>query len=83
MNIELRLSVEELCKQRRVAIDSVRCCKLPLTRGGGVLTAPSAISAKTTKQLQDERSCRMMRGHQEFGIGLETLQSKEGSWHSV
>ena len=43
MNLELRLSVEDSPNSAGVAIDSIRCAKLALSRGqGGILKAPSA-----------------------------------------
>ena len=47
MNIELRLSVEDSPNSAGVAIDSIRCCKIALTRKiGGVLASPSAYFCK-------------------------------------
>jgi myo-inositol-1-phosphate synthase len=47
MNLELRLSVEDSPNSAGVAIDSIRCCKVALSRGiGGVLNSPSSYFCK-------------------------------------
>jgi myo-inositol-1-phosphate synthase len=61
MNIELRLSVEDSPNSAGVAIDSIRCCKLALTRGiGGILYSPSAYFSKhPPRQYPDDEAFRM------------------------
>jgi myo-inositol-1-phosphate synthase len=61
MNLELRLSVEDSPNSAGVAIDSVRCCKLALTRGiGGVLFSPSSYFCKhPAKQFSDDVAYQM------------------------
>lgn len=47
LNLEVRLSVEDSPNSAGVAIDSIRCAKLALSRKeGGVLTAPSSYFCK-------------------------------------
>ncbi|MEA1671944.1 inositol-3-phosphate synthase [Nitrospirillum sp. BR 11163] len=47
MDIELRLSVEDLPNSAGVVIDMIRCCKLALDNGiGGILEGPSAYFCK-------------------------------------
>lgn len=61
MNLELRLSVEDSPNSAGVAIDSIRCCKLALTRNkGGALYSPSAFFMKhPPKQFSDDVAYRM------------------------
>ncbi|NOY86111.1 MAG: inositol-3-phosphate synthase [Deltaproteobacteria bacterium] len=62
MNIELRLSVEDSPNSAGVAIDSIRCAKLALSRGqGGILKAPSAYFCKhPLQQFTDDEAFRMI-----------------------
>jgi myo-inositol-1-phosphate synthase len=62
MNLELRLSVEDSPNSAGVAIDSIRCAKLALSRGqGGILKAPSAYFCKhPLHQFTDDEAFRMM-----------------------
>ncbi len=47
MDLELRLSVQDLPNSAGVVIDMIRCCKLALENGiGGVLAGPSAYFCK-------------------------------------
>jgi myo-inositol-1-phosphate synthase len=61
MNLEMRLSVEDSPNSAGVAIDSIRCCKLALTRGvGGALCSPSAYFCKhPPTQFPDDEAYRM------------------------
>ncbi len=61
MNLELRLSVEDSPNSAGVAIDSIRCAKLALSRGqGGVLEAPSAYFCKhPPRQFTDDEAFQM------------------------
>ena len=55
MNIELRLSVEDLPNSAGVAIDMIRCCKLGLDRGfGGSLEGASSYSKHPAIQYTDD-----------------------------
>ena len=62
LNLELRLSVEDSPNSAGVAIDSIRCCKIALTRGlGGVLHSPSAYFCKhPPQQFTDDIAFGMM-----------------------
>ncbi len=62
MNLELRLSVEDSPNSAGVAIDSIRCAKLALSRGeGGLLKAPSAYFCKhPLQQFTDDEAFQMM-----------------------
>ncbi len=61
MNLELRLSVEDSPNSAGVAIDSIRCAKLALTRGqGGILKGPSAYFCKhPLQQFTDDEAFQM------------------------
>ncbi len=61
MNLELRLSVEDSPNSAGVAIDSIRCAKLALSRGqGGILEAPSAYFCKhPLRQFTDDEAFQM------------------------
>ena len=61
MNLELRLSVEDSPNSAGVAIDSIRCAKLALSRGqGGILKAPSAYFCKhPLQQFTDDEAFQM------------------------
>ena len=62
MNLELRLSVEDSPNSAGVAIDSIRCAKLALSRSqGGILIAPSAYFCKhPPQQYTDDEAFRMI-----------------------
>ena len=62
MNLELRLSVEDSPNSAGVAIDSIRCAKLALSRGqGGILKAPSAYFCKHPRQqFTDDQAFQMI-----------------------
>ena len=61
MNLELRLSVEDSPNSAGVAIDTIRCAKLALSRGqGGILEAPSAYFCKhPLRQFTDDEAFQM------------------------
>jgi myo-inositol-1-phosphate synthase len=61
MNLELRLSVEDSPNSAGVAIDSIRCAKLALSRGqGGILKGPSAYFCKhPPQQFTDDEAFQM------------------------
>jgi myo-inositol-1-phosphate synthase len=62
MNLELRLSVEDSPNSAGVAIDTIRCAKLALSRGqGGILHAPSAYYCKhPQRQFTDDEAFHMI-----------------------
>ncbi len=64
MNLELRLSVEDSPNSAGVAIDSIRCAKLALSRGqGGILKAPSAYFCKHPLQQFTDNEAFQMTEH--------------------
>lgn len=62
MNLELRLSVEDSPNSAGVAIDSIRCAKLALSRNqGGPLEGPSAYFCKhPPRQFTDDEAFQMV-----------------------